>query len=92
MAQTVDLILKGATIATPSGIAAGDIAVAGGRIVALGDMAGITAIETRADLIEWAKGHLPGSSVHELEGELIIHTGLTWEMNGELMPIEDIDD
>ena len=46
-------------------------------------------LETRADLIEWAKGHLPGASVHDLDGEIIIHTGLTWEMNGELMPIED---
>ena len=46
MATTVDLILKGGTIATPSAIALGDIAIAGGRIVALGDMAGLTARET----------------------------------------------
>lgn len=46
MAQTVDLILKGGTLATPSGIGEGDIAVASGRIVALGDMSGLTAKET----------------------------------------------
>lgn len=49
-------------------------------------------IETRTDLIEWLKANLPSSSLHELEGEVIIHTGLTYEMNGELYPIESGDD
>ena len=47
MATTVDLILKGGIIATPSGITQGDIAVSAGRIVALGDMSGLAAVETR---------------------------------------------
>jgi hypothetical protein len=52
-------------------------------------MSDLVAIDTRADLVEWVKANMPGASVHDLEGEMIIHTGLTWEMNGELMPIEE---
>ena len=50
---------------------------------------GFSDIDTRQHLIEWLKDNMPGASVHDLEGEIIIHTGLTWEMNGELMPIEE---
>ena len=46
-------------------------------------------IDTRQHLVEWLKINMPWASVHDLDGELIIHTGLTWEMNGELMPIEE---
>lgn len=46
--------------------------------------------ETYPDLAQWCAGNLPGSSVHLLDGEVIIHTGLTVEMNGELLPIEDL--
>ena len=45
MATTVDLILKGGTIAAPSSISEGHIAVAGGRIVGIGDMSGFKAKE-----------------------------------------------
>ena len=45
MTITVDLILKGATLATPSGIGEGDIAVADGRIVGLGDVSDFVSIE-----------------------------------------------
>ena len=55
-------------------------------------MSTLAAIDTRADLVEWLTANMPGASVHDLEGELIIHTGLTWEMNGELMPIEGLSD
>ena len=45
MAQTVDLILKGGQVATTAGLAEVDIAVAGGRIIGIGDMSGFTAKE-----------------------------------------------
>ena len=45
MAQTVDLILKGGQVATTAGLAEADIAVAGGRIIGIGDMSGFTAKE-----------------------------------------------
>src|SRR5664279_2576164 len=45
MTITVDLILKGATLATPSGIGEGDIAVADGRIVGVGDVSDFVSIE-----------------------------------------------
>ena len=45
---------------------------------------------TYPDLAEWCKVNLVGASVHLLDGEVIIHTGLTVEMNGELLPIEDL--
>ena len=35
MTERYDLIVKGGTVATPSGIAPGDVAVAGGRIAAI---------------------------------------------------------
>ena len=49
-------------------------------------------VETRVELIKWLSESMPGASLHDLDGEIIIHTGLTWEMNGELMPIESNDD
>jgi dihydroorotase len=42
----VDLILRGGTVATPAGIAPGDIAVDKGRIVGVGDASGFVAAET----------------------------------------------
>ncbi len=36
MTERYDLIVKGGTVATPSGIALGDVAVTGGRIAAIG--------------------------------------------------------
>ena len=44
--QKVDLILKGGTIASPSGIVQGDIAVANGKIVAIGNATDYGAAET----------------------------------------------
>ncbi|MEP6826561.1 MAG: dihydroorotase, partial [Aestuariivirga sp.] len=62
--KKVDLILKGGTIAGPNGIALGDIAVAGGKIVALGNVSHLWAAET----LDCAHLHiLPGvidSQVH----------------------------
>ena len=49
-------------------------------------------VETLSELTEWAVGHIPTASLHLLDGEVIIHTGLTVEMNGELLPIEGLDD
>lgn len=47
---------------------------------------------TYPDLTQWLADNLPGASVHLLDGEVIIHTGLTVEMNGELMALEDIEE
>jgi dihydroorotase len=44
--QTVDLILKGGTVINQDGEGVRDIAVAAGRIVAIGDMSGLKAAET----------------------------------------------
>ena len=43
--------------------------------------------ETWGDLENWLAGHIPAASMHELDGEIIIHTGMTTDMNGELYPI-----
>ena len=45
--------------------------------------------ETMPELTAWAVGHIPAASLHLLDGEVIIHTGMTVEMNGELMPLSD---
>ena len=47
----------------------------------------LTAIDTRTDLIEWVTANMPGASVHDLDGELIIHTGLEVTMGDYLSPI-----
>lgn len=47
---------------------------------------------TYPDLTQWFADNLPGASAHLLDGEVIIHTGLTVEMNGELLPIEDLEE
>lgn len=45
---------------------------------------------TYTQLAQWCAIELGnGSSVHLLDGEVIIHTGLTVEMNGELMALSD---
>ena len=46
MVQSVDLILKGGTIVNQNGVGAGDVAVKGGKVVAIGDVSGLTAAET----------------------------------------------
>ncbi len=46
MAQKVDLILKGGTVVNHNGTGEADIAVASGKIIAIGSMAGYTAAET----------------------------------------------
>ena len=45
--------------------------------------------ETMPELTAWTVGHIPTASLHLLDGEVIIHTGMTVEMNGELMPLSD---
>ena len=45
MSEYYDLIVKGGILATPSGIAPADVAVRGGRVAAIGDLAGAEAAE-----------------------------------------------
>ena len=52
-------------------------------------MSDLAAIDTRADLVEWVKANMPGASVHDLDGEVIIHTGLEVTMGDYLNPIEE---
>jgi dihydroorotase len=46
MSQAVDLILKGGTVVNQDGTGVRDIAVASGKILAIGDMSGLVAAET----------------------------------------------
>lgn len=46
MADRYDLILRGGTVATPGGLVETDVGVLGGRIAALGGLAGAEAVET----------------------------------------------
>lgn len=46
MAERFDLLIRGGTVATPSGIAAADLGVVGGRIAAIGAFANAKAAET----------------------------------------------
>jgi dihydroorotase len=45
MSDTFDLLIRGGMVATPSGIAAADVGVVGGKIAALGSLAGAKAAE-----------------------------------------------
>ncbi|HMT15334.1 MAG TPA: amidohydrolase family protein, partial [Aestuariivirga sp.] len=57
MARHIDLILKGGTLVNHAGVGARDIAVNGGRIVAIGDVSNLAARET----LDYAGLHiLPG--------------------------------
>jgi hypothetical protein len=44
--------------------------------------------DTLTDLIEWARENMPGATVEEGEGGVIIRTGLESSMGGYLHPIE----
>ena len=44
-------------------------------------------IDTLTDLIEWARENMPGATVEESEGDVIIRTGLETSMGGYLHPI-----
>src|SRR5712691_2003603 len=46
MTQSYDLVLKGAAVVNHDGIAVRDLAIAGGRIAAIGDIAQASAVET----------------------------------------------
>ncbi len=46
MAKAIDLVLKGGTVATPGAIAPADIAVDKGRIIAIGDISGLSPAST----------------------------------------------
>lgn len=48
----------------------------------------LSEVETLHELKEWLKGNLPNGLIVETEGEIIIHTGLTVEMNGEIIPLD----
>ena len=48
--------------------------------------------ETWGDLENWLEGQIPGASMHELDGEIIIHTGMTTDMNGELYQIGETEE
>src|SRR5665213_1787722 len=45
MNETFDLLIRGGTVATPNGIALGDVGVLGGRIAAIGSLSGARAGE-----------------------------------------------
>ncbi len=45
MSETFDLLIRGGTVATPNGIAPGDVGVIGGRIAAIGSLSGAKAAE-----------------------------------------------
>ena len=45
MKETFDLLVRGGTIATPNGIAEGDVGVIGGRIAAIGSLSGARAAD-----------------------------------------------
>lgn len=45
MTETFDLLIKDGIVATPSGIAQGDVGIRAGRIVAIGNLSGIKAAE-----------------------------------------------
>src|SRR5882757_9983885 len=45
MSETFDLLIRGGIVATPNGIAAGDVGVRGGRIAAIGSLSGAKAAE-----------------------------------------------
>ena len=45
MRESFDLLIRGGTVATPNGIAPGDVGVIGGRIAAIGSLAGAAAME-----------------------------------------------
>ena len=48
---------------------------------------------TYTALAEWIERKWPTASVHVNEsGEVIIHTGLIVEMNGELMALDDVEE
>src|ERR1700712_2539360 len=46
MSETFDLLIKNGTVATPNGIAIGDVGVRGGKIAAIGSLSGAKAAET----------------------------------------------
>jgi dihydroorotase len=46
MQETFDLLIRGGTVAMPNGIAPADIGVIGGRIAAIGSLAGAKTVET----------------------------------------------
>ena len=50
-------------------------------------MNNLAAIETRAEFITWLSKNMSGASLHELDGEIIIHTGLEVTMGDYLSPI-----
>ena len=48
----------------------------------------LSEIETIQELQVWLLENMPGASLHELDGEIIIHTGLIDQMGGELGAID----
>ena len=41
------------------------------------------------DLSQWVIEHLPNAVFAEIDGEIVIHTGLTEDMGGYLYPIKE---
>ncbi len=62
MSERLDLIVRGGTLVRPEGLARGDIAVAGGRIVAIGHELGYSAVE-----------EIDASGLHVLPGIIDSH-------------------
>ena len=55
-------------------------------------MSDLTAVETYADLAQWLGENMSSASLHELDGEVIIHTGLERIMGDYLEPIGEVYD
>ena len=45
-------------------------------------------VETMAEFRAWANGQIPNCIIDQSTGEIIIRTGLTVEMNGEIIPLD----
>jgi hypothetical protein len=51
-------------------------------------MRDLAEIETLEQLGEWIRTIMPNALVVDTEGELVIQTGLTYEMGGLLVPLD----
>lgn len=49
----------------------------------------IQEIETMTELGEWLAINMPGATIDERGGEIVIFTGLSLSMGGYLFPIEE---
>ena len=52
----------------------------------------IQQVETLKELGEWLAIHMPKAIIDEIDGEIVISTGLAVSMGGYLNPIEEEDE